>query len=130
MTPPSASDDRLTTGAAGEELVARHLEKQGFTIEARGARTRLGEIDIVARRGGLLCFCEVKTRRSRARGRGIAAVGWDKRRRMLLAAKAFAARHARGLGLRCRVDSAEVFFPHEGEPVVTYYENVVQDEGE
>lgn len=36
--------------------------RRGFQIVERNFRTRFGELDIIARNGGTLAFCEVKTR--------------------------------------------------------------------
>lgn len=48
----------------------------------RNWRCRLGEIDLVARRGRTLVFCEVKTRSSAAYGSPAAAVTPAKQRRI------------------------------------------------
>ncbi|MGH2722043.1 MAG: YraN family protein, partial [Actinomycetota bacterium] len=47
---------------AGEGAAARHLERRGLRILARNWRIRMGELDLVARDGGVLVFVEVKTR--------------------------------------------------------------------
>lgn len=49
-------------GDAGEEFAARTLEDMGFAILDRKYRTKMGEIDIIATRNGILHFIEVKTR--------------------------------------------------------------------
>lgn len=49
-------------GDAGEEFAAKTLEDMGYTILDRKYRTRMGEIDIIAARDGVLHFVEVKTR--------------------------------------------------------------------
>jgi putative endonuclease len=64
-TPPK--DPRHALGRLGEQLAATHLERLGFAILARNARTRYGEIDLVAFDGHTLVFAEVKTRRARRR---------------------------------------------------------------
>ncbi len=51
---------RRRTGEIAEELVARRLAASGWEIVERNARTRYGELDIVARDGGTLVFIEVK----------------------------------------------------------------------
>lgn len=52
-------------GAAAEEQVARHYEEAGFEIVARRWRGRYGgEIDLIARRGPLMVFIEVKFSRT------------------------------------------------------------------
>jgi putative endonuclease len=61
-----ADDPRRRLGARGEELAARHLEARGYQVVERNFRTRYGELDVVARAGRFLVFCEVKTRIVRA----------------------------------------------------------------
>ncbi len=51
-------------GKAAEELAAQHLQNQGFVIIARNYRYKRAEIDIIAQKGGLLLFVEVKARSS------------------------------------------------------------------
>jgi putative endonuclease len=58
-------DPRHRLGRLGEDLAAAHLEGLGFAILARNARTRHGEIDLVAFDGSTLVFAEVKTARQR-----------------------------------------------------------------
>lgn len=51
-------------GHRGERLAAAALMVKGFRILARRYRTKLGEIDLIARRGDLVLIVEVKARRS------------------------------------------------------------------
>ena len=55
-------DPRRRLGALGEQLACDHLEALGYELLDRNFRTRNGEIDIVARDGRFLVFCEVKAR--------------------------------------------------------------------
>ncbi len=52
---------RGDTGRVGEELACRYLEKQGYRVVARNYRIRAGEVDIVAERGGVTYFVEVRS---------------------------------------------------------------------
>ncbi len=61
-------------GKQAEELAARHLKRRGYKIIARNYRTRVGEIDIIAREGRSLVFIEVKGRQSTRYGSAKAAV--------------------------------------------------------
>jgi putative endonuclease len=70
-------------GRAGEQLAADHLLRLGYEIVERNYRTRWGELDIVARVGRTLAFCEVKTRRAGGRAGGpFDAVGRNKQVRV------------------------------------------------
>ena len=55
-------DSRSDLGSLGENFVASWLESHGATVISRNFRTRLGEIDIIAAKGNVLAFIEVKTR--------------------------------------------------------------------
>jgi putative endonuclease len=55
---------RRRTGEIAEDQVARRLAAAGWEIVERNARTRYGEIDIVARDGAALVFVEVKGARA------------------------------------------------------------------
>jgi putative endonuclease len=69
--PPARDLHRRRLARVGEELAAQHLRGRGFTLLERNARTRGGEIDLIAYDGHLLAFVEVKTRQAR----GAAAAG-------------------------------------------------------
>lgn len=49
-------------GHSAERIAAFALFLKGFRIVARRYRTRLGEIDLIARRGNLVLIVEVKAR--------------------------------------------------------------------
>lgn len=54
-------DWKRTVGAVGESVAADFLTRKGFTIIGRNYRKPWGEIDIIAERGGVVRFVEVKT---------------------------------------------------------------------
>jgi putative endonuclease len=88
----------LNPGSQGESAACRLLEQRGYRVLARNFRCRGGEIDIVAQDGEALVFVEVKQRSGASHGTGCEAVTHEKRRRIIQAARLFAAR--RGLSER------------------------------
>jgi putative endonuclease len=61
-------------GRAGETMACDLYRRLGFDVVDRNYRCELGEIDVVARRGDLVVFCEVKSRRSARWGEPAEAV--------------------------------------------------------
>ncbi len=60
--------DKIERGAEGEELAAKLLRENGYTILERNYRHKKSEIDLIVRRDNWLVFVEVKTRTSNAFG--------------------------------------------------------------
>jgi putative endonuclease len=73
---------RQALGAYGERLAVEHLAEAGMVVLDRNWRCRHGEIDIVARDGDVVVFCEVKTRRGDGFGAPAEAVVPRKARRL------------------------------------------------
>ena len=65
-------------GDSGEELAAKHLKRLGFKILQRNWRTPFCEVDIIARKGETIVFCEVKTRLTQSYGAPSEAVNGRK----------------------------------------------------
>lgn len=84
---------RYLSGLAGEEQAAQYLVKQGFSLVTRRFKSRNGEIDLIAKRGNLLYFIEVKYRPEGRLGSGMEAITPIKQRRLLDAAHAYLAQH-------------------------------------
>ena len=96
-------------GEKGEEKVSSYLRKNGYIIVKRNYRDRFGEIDIVAERGNLLAFVEVKTRFEGALVSGLEAIDKHKRRRIRLTASEFLKKIPGDYDSRFDVESVEVY---------------------
>lgn len=83
--PPTSQAD--TTGAAGETAAAQYLEKAGYEILERNWRVKAGEIDIIAKKHGVIYFVEVKYRKNQNQGGGMAAITKTKLKHMERAAQ-------------------------------------------
>lgn len=120
--PPAARS--AVVGAWGEEQAAAFLRREGYAVLGRNVRpNRRDEIDIVARRGDVLVFVEVKARRREEFGRPLRAVDAHKRHALNRAAAAYL-RVARHPDLFYRFDVVEVLGrPESGEPLVRHTED-------
>ena len=108
-------------GDAGEGIVCRYLEKQGFKIVTRNFRTRQGEVDIVAQKAEILAFIEVKTRKvSYFPISNVITFG--KQKKITKTAKWFIAKNCI-IDKACRFDVATVVWNDNGTPNIDYIEN-------
>jgi putative endonuclease len=76
---------RRRTGQIAEDLVAARLAAAGWEIVERNARTRYGELDLIALDGVVLVFIEVKAAREGTEHgpeKPILSITFDKQRRV------------------------------------------------
>jgi len=94
-------------GRWGEARAARFLERRGWAILARNYRFGRREVDLVARRGDIVAFVEVKTRAGGGYGTPQEAITALKRREVEAVAARYVERH--GLqGLSVRFDAVAI----------------------
>jgi putative endonuclease len=126
----AAGDPRHERGQAGEALARRYLESRGYSILQANYRTRYGEVDIIARRGAVVAFIEVKTRSSRRCGEPFEAVGPRKQNQIRRLAAMWIAKHANDRELRhCdfRFDVISIALsPHEADEKSAIDDNEVR----
>lgn len=79
---------RLALARRAEELAANHLRAAGFQIVRQNLRIGRDELDLVARRDGLLVICEVRSRSHTAWIQPAATITPQKRMRIRRAAAA------------------------------------------
>jgi len=73
----------------GEDLAARYLISNGYTVICRNYRKRYGEIDIIVEKDQHLVFCEVKTRTSHSLNWALASINYTKQKRISRAAQLY-----------------------------------------
>lgn len=110
-----------TLGQQGEDLAAKHLRSQGYRVLARNCRSRLGEIDIVARSpdGRMLVIVEVKAGRP-GRFPPEVHVNVAKQRKLTALAAGLLRKH-RMTGLPVRFDVVAVVIPEDGAPTIRHH---------
>ena len=89
-------------GRRAETVAAWLLRLKGYRVLARDFRAKVGEVDLIARRGGILALVEVKARPSLEEA--IEAIGPRQRRRIERAAEAFLQQNAGLATLNPRFD--------------------------
>ena len=116
--------NRRETGTQYEERAAEYLIAQNYQLLERNYRIRSGEIDIIARDGEYLVFCEVKYRSDSGSGHPAEAVDYRKQRVISKCALYYIMLH--GLqDISCRFDVVSI----EGN-VITLYKNAFDYIGE
>ena len=93
--PQEWTDERHRQGLAAEQQAIRYLASRGWFVLAHRFRAGRMEIDLIARRGRLVAFVEVKARRSDAFGSPLEAVTGAKRRELVKVARAWVDRFGR-----------------------------------
>jgi putative endonuclease len=98
----------MRPGSRAERRAAWHYRLRGYRILATNAWAGGNELDVVARRGGRLVFCEVKEKDGLAFGDPAEMVGVEKQRRIRRAAEAWLASNPELAGLQARFDVVAV----------------------
>jgi len=93
--PSTWTDQRHRDGEAAERLAAGLLIENGYIILEQRYRFHRHDIDLVARRGSLVAFVEVKARRSSRYGTALETVNRRKQNELARAASAWLQRHGK-----------------------------------
>lgn len=90
-TSPAINHTKLL-GEKGEQAVVAWLKKQKYSILAQNYRTKWGEIDVIATKGDVVAFIEVKTRKTKYFPLSL-VVTPSKQLKLIKTAKIFASQH-------------------------------------
>ena len=112
-------------GQKGEALVIPFLKENGYLILHTNYRTRMGELDIIAKEGEMMCFIEVKTRLSDHYGDGLEAITPFKQRTMIKLAFAYLMEHDL-LDVNARFDVVAVSGNPFGAPTLEIIKNAFE----
>lgn len=115
------NQNKRKKGAAYEQAAGYYLERHGYEILEYNYRCRMGEIDLIARDGPYLVFCEVKYRRSAWKGHPLEAVDFRKQQRIIRCAQYYMMVNRLG-EIPCRYDVVGI----EGSRI-TLIKNAFQD---
>lgn len=113
----------IEVGEVGERMATAYLRRMGCKVLYRNYRgPKGGELDIVVRDGQLLCFVEVKTRRSREGSRPLDAVNRKKQALIERGARSWLALLSHN-EFQWRFDVIEVVLEEGAKPLVNRVED-------
>ena len=101
----------MSTSSAGAQIerrAARHYRLRGYRILGQNVWAGGFELDLIARRGRRVVFCEVKGKSGDGYGDPLEMVDEEKLRRLYRAAEAWLARHPAAAGLEYRFEVVAV----------------------
>lgn len=110
-------------GDFGEGIACDYLEKKNIKIIKRNYHCRAGEIDIIARDGDCLVFCEVKTRKSSEFGAPSEFVDFRKQEKIMKTALYYTMRD----DIEMRFDVIEVFYAQKGDAKIVTKVNHIEN---
>ena len=115
--------NKRQTGAYYEQAAGRYLEQLGYEILEYNYRCRSGEIDIIAKDGAYVVFCEVKYRADSRKGDPLEAVDARKQNVIFRCAMYYLAEHHLN-DVPCRFDVTGIQGQDGSEDAkVTYIKN-------
>ncbi|MBR5931190.1 MAG: YraN family protein [Lachnospiraceae bacterium] len=111
--PKQDQQNKRAIGGRQEDLACRFLTQEGLTILERNYRVKIGEIDIIAREGDVICFIEVKYRASKRYGGASYAISTQKQQKIRKVAQWYISSHHLGSSTFFRFDAVLI----EGEEI-------------
>ena len=115
------------SGAWGEALAAKYLQKKHFKLLATNYRSRLGEIDLIVSNRKYLVFVEVKLRKSNQFADALEYVDRRKQDRIRTTAEIYLSEFP--TVLQPRFDVVEIYAPQGAEtlhPIINHMEDAFQ----
>lgn len=112
-----------TLGFYGEEYACGFLRAKGYKILQRNFRNRLGEIDLIAQQGKVVCFIEIKTRKSSRYGAPFEAVHSTKQHKMVQVALSYLKYRFRTIEILSRFDVISIYKTPQDLPIIEHIIN-------
>lgn len=106
-------DNKREVGAVYEKKASDYLRSKGYRIIKQNFRCKYGEIDIIARQHNIICFVEVKYRKTASFGHPEEAVSYYKQEKIHKVAEFFFLYYKIPLDTECRFDVIAI----EGEEI-------------
>lgn len=120
MTPKSTKP----FGAYGEQLAVNHLQQNHYQIVNRNWRCKQGEIDIIAKKGDVLVFVEVRTRHTDSTEAAFESVGTKKQQKLIALAHTYLSQNNLPDQV-WRIDVIAIAIPPSSKPIIDHIEDAL-----
>ena len=117
---PGWGERRAAVGRRGEEIAAAYLVRQGYRVLERNWRGKIGELDLIVEREGVIAIVEVRTHEAADYDDPLASIRSRKIRQVARAAQEYVLRHPRIADREMRFDVVGVTLSGGGEPKVEH----------
>jgi len=121
-------------GKKGEGVAVEFLKKKGYQILDRNCVFKIlgtfqkGELDIVAKKGDVFCFVEVKTLKDpKVEILPEEKVNFSKRKKLILSAQSWLIKNKIPLDCKWQIDVISIILKKNEEPQIFHFENAVSD---
>lgn len=101
--------NNIEKGKLGEEIALKYIISKGGKVIEKNYRTKIGEVDIIAKLNGELVFVEVKSRSNINYGYPSESVNYKKKRKITNVAKYYILENSLE-NLSIRFDVIEIYF--------------------
>lgn len=115
--------EKQAVGQMGEELAVQYLERRGWEIVGRNIRHGRGEVDIIASKGPILTFVEVKCRRDDGMGHPMEAITRSKRLEVARVARGWVRGRTIPPGTLIRFDAIGVIYGNDRGPELIHVQD-------
>lgn len=116
---------RQKTGALGEQLALQYLQQHGYTITDKNWRGKSGEIDLVAFRGEIIVFVEVRSRRSESTAIIFDSLDLRKQANMESVVYEYLSEKQMDQSALWRIDMIAIALRHNAPPLLEHVEDVL-----
>lgn len=115
----------LATGIEGEDAARAYLQHKGYIVVAQrwSGGNLLGDLDLIAWQGSLLCFFEVKTRTAHDMAPAEATIDHHKRNVLRRLVRQYVRQLSGESMPQVRFDIVSVYLLPEAAPEITHFEN-------
>lgn len=121
-------ENRKKLGNYGENIAAEYLENKGYKILTRNWKNKWGEIDIVAKKKGVIVFCEVKTISEKQDFDPEDEIDWKKQRQLIKMAQIYLSSHKIPLDTAHQIDILAIEInPLDKSYKIRHTENAIED---